>query len=478
MKVHTFPDTDSLAAIVVEPGEHVILKKRGRLSAAEASQIRQAVEQTMPDVPILLVDEVFDVAVLADPGLVARPPELEFENPELLDQVTETRDAQAGAMELRCLELTEIRVEGGEDGKPLKFVGKAAPYESLSKPMKVKTAGGKEVRFREKIAKGAFDDVLKGKGAGGEALMLVGHDPHKALARRSVGTLKFEDKPDGLYFEAVPANTTLARDTAEDVKAGNIRGMSIGFGDPEDRWEKINGENVRTLTRVPLKEVSATTIPAYEDTTIESRSAEMAIAELDAGVTEVRGNVPGASMVSMHCRSAMYACREAHDAMERAIETLGSADGNLNEHEKRHVRDLKKHVQSVTAKAGELREAISSITDIDAGAANGDGAIEGNANGTPPGTAAKNPPGGRGARGMIAGDGSDTPLDAGADPLRSLAWRQRVQQAAEMDIPTKELRSVPFGKTAAPPAAGEAKTEDTKEPKDPKATEKDGKKPA
>jgi HK97 family phage prohead protease len=80
--------------------------------------------------------------------------------------------------------------------------------------------------FREEIAPGAFTDALA---ANEEVLALVEHSPEKILGRRSMGTLTLAQDDKGLRVEIDPPNTTVGNDAVENVRRGDIKGMSFRF---------------------------------------------------------------------------------------------------------------------------------------------------------------------------------------------------------------------------------------------------------
>lgn len=156
----------------------------------------------------------------------------------------------------------ELRYVEGPDGKP-RFTGYAAVYNVRSVDL-----GG----FIEVIAPGAFSEVL---GSKQEVLALVEHDPFKPLGRRSVGTLTMRDESRGLYVEIDPPNTTLTRDTIENVRSRTYTGMSFRFPrGAKDSWKLENGVPVRTIHKCGLKEVTITAMPAYEATSVALRSVQ------------------------------------------------------------------------------------------------------------------------------------------------------------------------------------------------------------
>ena len=112
---------------------------------------------------------------------------------------------------------SELRADG-------KSISGRIPYDSLSVDL-----GG----FKEKLARGVFNDTLK---SGERVLMLWSHDPAKPLASTEAGTLRLQDKPDGLYFRAVLGESSWAKDALEAIKNKITTGVSFGFMVEKDSW--------------------------------------------------------------------------------------------------------------------------------------------------------------------------------------------------------------------------------------------------
>lgn len=161
--------------------------------------------------------------------------------------------------ERRTLPVAELRVAG--EGEEAKLVGYAAVFDSLSEDL-----GG----FREKIEPGAFADTIEAD----DIRALWNHDSSLVMGRRANGTLSLEEDERGLKVEITPPETQWARDAMESVRRGDVTQMSFGFYTLSDRWEVKDGEDIRTLERVELIEVSPVTFPAYPDTAIALRSRE------------------------------------------------------------------------------------------------------------------------------------------------------------------------------------------------------------
>ena len=158
------------------------------------------------------------------------------------------------------LDVAEVRADGEDDPK---IVGYAAMFNRYSEDL-----GG----FREQIQRGAFKRSLA---EGADVRALVDHDPSRILGRNTAGTLKIKEDREGLRVEIVPPDTTVGRDAVVSLRRGDISGMSFGFRTVTDKWNKVDGENVRTLVDVDLFDVSVVTYPAYPDTAVAVRSRDL-----------------------------------------------------------------------------------------------------------------------------------------------------------------------------------------------------------
>lgn len=92
--------------------------------------------------------------------------------------------------------------------------------------------------------------------------MLLHHDRKRPVGAWS----EFKDTVDGLMVKGRFSQTTAARDAREDVKAGAITGLSMGFITKKHRFE---GKS-RHLLEVGLHEISLVTVPMHNRTRILS----------------------------------------------------------------------------------------------------------------------------------------------------------------------------------------------------------------
>lgn len=164
------------------------------------------------------------------------------------------------SIERRSVNVTELRVIRNDDVKPV-IKGYAAVFNKLSEDM----------GFREKIEPGAFKNAI-GKS---DTRALWNHDSNYVLGRVSAGTLRLKEDDQGLYIENDPPDTQWARDLMVSIERGDVNQMSFGFIVDADRWEVVDGKDIRTIMSVrELADVSPVTFPAYPDTSVAMRSLE------------------------------------------------------------------------------------------------------------------------------------------------------------------------------------------------------------
>lgn len=110
---------------------------------------------------------------------------------------------------------------------------------------------------------------------------LTNHDTTLVLGRTSAGTLTLSVDERGLYGTiAVNGNDQDAVNLYERVKRGDVTQCSFGFDIMDQSMEqRDDGVTVWHIRKVRLYEVSVVTFPAYEDTGVQARKAELATAE-------------------------------------------------------------------------------------------------------------------------------------------------------------------------------------------------------
>ena len=158
----------------------------------------------------------------------------------------------------------EFRAWFGDDaevraaGEGMSFTGYAIRWDSPSEPLP----------FTERIAPGATTRSLKSRN---EVKAFVNHDTNLVIGSTRAGTLRLSEDDKGLLTQIDLPDVTYARDLAENIRIGNVSGMSFGFSVVKDKWNDDYSE--RTIHELRLHEVSVVTgFPAYRQTTAAVRA--------------------------------------------------------------------------------------------------------------------------------------------------------------------------------------------------------------
>ena len=128
----------------------------------------------------------------------------------------------------------------------------------------------------ETIDAGAFDlDADK------DVRALTNHDTTLVLGRTTAGTLDLRVDERGLYGTiTINKADQDAVNLYERVKRGDVSQCSFGFEILDEWMERVEGmPTVWHLRKVRLFEVSVVTFPAYEETSVNARKAEVETAE-------------------------------------------------------------------------------------------------------------------------------------------------------------------------------------------------------
>ena len=125
----------------------------------------------------------------------------------------------------------------------------------------------------ETIDRGAFD-LASDK----DVRALTNHDTTLVLGRTAAGTLTLRVEERGLFGSIeINENDQDAVNQYERVKRGDVTQCSFGFDILEQDIERSEGNpTVFRIKRVKLYEVSVCTFPAYEETGVVARKAELA----------------------------------------------------------------------------------------------------------------------------------------------------------------------------------------------------------
>lgn len=128
----------------------------------------------------------------------------------------------------------------------------------------------------ESIAPGAFTDELHS-----DVRALINHDTRLVIGRTISGTLELREDEIGLWGDvAINPKDSEAMNCLARVERGDVSQCSIGFDIIDEGHEVLeNGTHHYTIRKVKLYEVSCCTFPAYEDTAISARKADIAAIE-------------------------------------------------------------------------------------------------------------------------------------------------------------------------------------------------------
>lgn len=126
----------------------------------------------------------------------------------------------------------------------------------------------------EEIVKpGAFADTLSG-----DIRCLIDHDTRLVLGRTTVGTLTLREDERGLWGQVkINRDDVDAMNLYARVQRGDVDQCSFGFNIDREAFVDLGGGKCRwEIEKVTLFEVSIVTFPAYEDTAVKARHADLA----------------------------------------------------------------------------------------------------------------------------------------------------------------------------------------------------------
>lgn len=143
----------------------------------------------------------------------------------------------------------------------------------------------------ESIAPGAFSETLAG-----DIRALTNHDTTLVLGRTKSKTLELQEDSRGLWGRVhINPEDRAAMDLYERVKRGDVDQCSFGFDiEKEETDFREDGSVHWTIKAVTLYEVSVCTFPAYEETAVSARAAqveEIKRRQLDAWKTKMKGRI-------------------------------------------------------------------------------------------------------------------------------------------------------------------------------------------
>ena len=130
-----------------------------------------------------------------------------------------------------------------------------------------------EGRFEERIRPGAFKRSINAK----MPVLQFEHGRHPLLGSMPLGQItKLREDEHGLYVEARLADNWLIQPVRDAIASGSIDGMSFRFQVVRDSVDESgDGLPVRTLEEVKLLELGPVVFPAYAETSVGVRSADL-----------------------------------------------------------------------------------------------------------------------------------------------------------------------------------------------------------
>ena len=167
--------------------------------------------------------------------------------------------------EIRSFNNFEIRAVGEGENKEIHIQGYALTFDTISE----------DLGFRETIKRGALDNCDMSN-----VILNFNHNDNLILARNSknegIGSLNLSIDNKGLFFDAIPTNTTYSRDLIENMEHGIVGKCSFAFSidwydDEAQSWDwdddETRGYDFRTINKIAsISDCSIVVNPAYEST--------------------------------------------------------------------------------------------------------------------------------------------------------------------------------------------------------------------
>jgi len=182
--------------------------------------------------------------------------------------------------EIRSLNTFEVRQVGEGDERQTHIQGYALTFDTISE----------DLGFKETIREGALSNCDLS-----DVVLNFNHDSNMILARNikneGVGSLKLTIDDKGLFFDAIPTDTSYSRDLISNMESGIVGKCSFAFcidwsDNSAQSWDwddGTRGYDFRTINKIAkINDCSIVVNPAYESTssTIYKRSKDEHNAEL------------------------------------------------------------------------------------------------------------------------------------------------------------------------------------------------------
>lgn len=167
----------------------------------------------------------------------------------------------------RSVPFTVERADGTGDGLTLE--GYAAVFDS---PTEIRSWEGE---FVETIKRGAFARTIEHR----TPVLQFDHGQHPLIGSIPLGTIKhMREDERGLFVRARLSDNWLIQPVRDAIAEGAVDGMSFRMNVKQDKWTPAtrNGDLPRReITEVACPELGPVVFPAYLDTAVGVRSAEL-----------------------------------------------------------------------------------------------------------------------------------------------------------------------------------------------------------
>lgn len=221
---------------------------------------------------------------------------------------------------------------------------------------------GKAIVFNQQSEYMGFYEIIKPEAVENidwsKTLLLYDHEFSNILARVDAKNLTIDVKKDGVYFQAILNNSTLANDVYNDIKSGNVKGCSFGFNIAKggDDWDFTDdGTPLHIVTQIEnIPELSLTPIPAYTQTSAsvvrhlenvkevrKMAKEEKEIKKEEKPVEEPKAEKDINAKVNVNTDDLMAAIQSVKELIEQAKEVKGSDKPKEDEKPKEEKREKK-----------------------------------------------------------------------------------------------------------------------------------------
>lgn len=165
-------------------------------------------------------------------------------------------------------------LEISEDGRS--YSGYGVVFDSDSVPMMVWDEKRGVIEVVEQITADSLRDTDMT-----DVISAYNHDFSKIMGRTSAGTLELKQDSIGIFYRFEVPNTTAGNDLIESTKRGDIQGSSFVFWmDWEEGYdieERADGKLIAKPKKINrMYEIGPVVMPAYPETTAQSRSSALA----------------------------------------------------------------------------------------------------------------------------------------------------------------------------------------------------------